>query len=82
MLTANQKVFIISRYYETNSIPMVIRDYAKEFKLKGRSKDVPKRHVIMKLVRTFENSLSLKDEPRSGVAYKTGKIQKTHVLKD
>ena len=31
---------------------MVIRDYAKEFKLKGISKDVPKRYAISQLVTT------------------------------
>ena len=43
MLTEYQKVFIIRRYYEIKSIPMVIPDNSKEFKLKGISKDIPKK---------------------------------------
>ena len=82
MWTSDQKVFIIKRFYETKSVATVICDFAKEFKLKGRGKAVLKRNAVERLVKKFETKLTLKDEPRSGVAYQTGKNQKIQVLKE
>ena len=81
MLAADQKLFIIRRYYETKSIVTVIRELATKFNL--QPKDTPSRFVVLRLIRKFESTLCLKRKPRrSGMPYRTGKNEKIQVLKE
>ena len=82
MLTSDQKVFIIKSFYETKSVATVTRDFAKEFRIKGRATNVLKRDAVRRLVKKFESTLSLKQERKSGVPYVTGKNQKIQALKE